>query len=59
MSNILELLFIEPLRFLFKIAMCSLILLTVICACLVVAYVIKVTAEEIRDGILADKKKDV
>lgn len=59
MSNILELLFIEPLRFLFKIAMCSLILLTVICACLVVAYIIKVTAEEISDGILADKKKDL
>ena len=47
MSKVLDLLFIEPLRFLFKVAMCSLILLILICACLVVMYIIKVTADEL------------
>ena len=59
MSEILDLLFVEPLRFLFKVAMCCMALLMIVCACLMIAYIIKITYEELKDGILADKKKDL
>ena len=47
MSKVLDLLFIEPLRFLFKVAMCCMALLLIVYCCLAIAYIIKVIIDEI------------